>query len=166
MVGEAIVTVLVVDDNADNRALAKATLDDEGIRAVIASSGDEGIAAFARERPDCVLLDIRMPGTDGIAGCERIRAMPGGDEGAIVFVTAQRDVETFDRAVHAGGDDFLTKPYRPSELLVRIQTALRMRRMTAERGELVAELKRQRDELQRLQLHKEQLAAFLVHDLK
>jgi len=167
MVEEAeLGTVLVVDDNAENRALAQATLDDEGIRVELASTGEEGLAAFARERPDCVLLDIRMPGLDGFATCERMRALPGGDRAAIVFVTAQREVGAFDRAHAAGGDDFITKPFRPAELVVRIQTAMRLRRMAAERGELSVELKRQRDELQRLQLHKEQLAAFLVHDLK
>ncbi len=159
-------TVLVVDDNAENRALAKAILDDEGIRALMASTGAEGIAAFERERPDCILLDVRMPGMDGVTACERIRALPGGAEVAIVFVTAQRDVETFDRAVRAGGDDFITKPFRPDELVVRVQTAMRLRHMTAERGQLAAELRQQRDELQRLQLHKEQLSAFVVHDLK
>jgi len=159
-------TVLVVDDNAENRALAKATLDDEGIQVVLAATGEEAIVAFSRSRPDCVLLDIRMPGMDGITACERIRALPGGDRVAIVFVTAQRDVETFDRAALAGGDDFITKPFRPSELLVRIQTALRLRQVATERSELLVELKRQRDEVQRLQLHREQLAAFLVHDLK
>jgi len=83
-----------------------------------------------------------------------------------VFVTAQRDVETFDNALAAGGDDFITKPYRPSELVVRVHTALRLRRLATERGELYAQLKRQRDDLQRLELHKQQLVAFLVHDLK
>ena len=162
----ALSSVLVVDDNAENRALAKATLEDEDIPVVVATTGEEAIAAFVRARPDCVLLDIRMPGMDGVTACERIRALPDGDRAAILFVTAQRDVETFDRALRAGGDDFITKPFRPSELLVRIQTALRLRQMTSERDVLAVELKRQRDELQRLQLHKEQLSAFLVHDLK
>jgi signal transduction histidine kinase len=126
----------------------------------------DGIAAFARDQPDCILLDIRMPDVDGIEACRRIRALPGGARVAIVFVTAQRDVETFDRALAAGGDDFITKPVRPNELVVRVQTALRLRHVTAERGELAAELKHQRDELQRLQLQKEQLSAFLVHDFK
>jgi signal transduction histidine kinase len=83
-----------------------------------------------------------------------------------VFVTAQRDVDTFDKALAAGGDDFITKPYRPAELVVRVHTALRLRRLATERGELYAQLKRQRDDLQRLELHKQQLVAFLVHDLK
>lgn len=158
--------VLVVDDNAENRALAFATLDGEGYDVVVATGGHDGIAAFERDRPDCILLDIRMPDLDGVTACERIRARPGGAEVAIIFVTAQRDVATFDRAVAAGGDDFLTKPIRPDELIVRVMTALRLRRISAERGELYAEIKRQRDALQRLQLQKEQLVAFLVHDFK
>jgi signal transduction histidine kinase len=158
--------VLVVDDNAENRALAKATLEDEDIPVVLAATGEAAIAAFARAPADCVLLDIRMPGMDGVTVCERIRALPDGERVAIVFLTAQRDVDTFDRALRAGGDDFITKPFRPSDLLVRIQTAMRLRRMVSERGVLSVELKQQRDELQRLQLHKEQLSAFLVHDLK
>jgi signal transduction histidine kinase len=159
-------TVLVVDDIVENRALAKATLEDEGIAVELAATGEEALAAFARARPDCILLDVRMPGLDGIAVCERIRAMPEGDRVAIIFLTAQRDVETFDRALAAGGDDFMTKPFRPAELLVRIQTAMRLRQMAAEHGELSTQLKHQRDELLRLQLYKDQMAAFLVHDLK
>jgi len=163
---DARLTVLVVDDNAENRALAQATLEDEGIRVVLATGGEEAIAAFARERIDCILMDIRMPGTDGVAATERIRAMPGGQEVGIIYVTAQRDVDTFDRALASGGDDYITKPFRPAELVVRIQTALRLRRLSAERSELYEQLKRQRDDLQRLELFKQQLAGFLVHDLK
>jgi len=159
-------TILVVDDNAENRALAEATLTDDGYRVVLASGGEAGIAAFERERPDCVLLDVRMPGIDGPTACERIRALPGGNDVPIVFVTAQRDVETFDRALHAGGDDFLSKPFRPNELIARVQAALKLRRLAAERSDLYAQVKQQRDDLQRLQLQKEQLVAFLVHDLK
>jgi len=159
-------TILVADDNAQNRALAQATLEDEGYRIVFAVDGPSTVAAARTEDIDCILMDVRMPVFDGVEACEQIRQLPGGDEIAIVFVTAQREVETFDRASRAGGDDFLTKPYRPDELLVRVKTALRLRRLATERGELYAELKLQRDRLQRLELHKEQLVAFLVHDLK
>jgi len=145
-------TVLVVDDNATNVALARATLEDDGYRVLVASDAETGITAFQRLRPQCVLLDVRMPGLDGVGACRRIRALPGGAEVAIVFVTAAHDVETFDRALAAGGDDFVTKPYRPSELAMRIQTALRLRRVAQERDELYALLKHQRDELQRAQL--------------
>ncbi|MGK3992743.1 hybrid sensor histidine kinase/response regulator [Sorangium sp. So ce1024] len=158
--------VLVVDDNAQNRALAQATLEDDGHEVVLAASGEEAIAQFERHRPDCVLLDVRMPGMDGLAVCARIRSLPYGAGTPIVFLTALRDVDTFDSALRAGGDDFLTKPVRPSELLVRVQAALRLRRLDAELREHVELVRQQRDALMRLQLQKEQLTAFVVHDLK
>ncbi|HEY4244785.1 MAG TPA: response regulator [Kofleriaceae bacterium] len=158
--------VLVVDDGAETRALTAEMLAGEGIAVWMATTGEEALAMFARQQPTCVLLDIGLPGLDGIAVCERIRAQAGGERVAIVFITARRDVEAFDRALRAGGDDFLTKPFRPGELVVRIQTARRLRAMAAERNTLTLELKHQRDELQRLQLQKEQLTEFLVHDLK
>jgi signal transduction histidine kinase len=141
-------------------------LEDEGYRVALATGGAEAIAAFEREPPDCVLLDVRMPDVDGFAVCQRIRAFPGGADIPVLFLTALRDVDTFDEALRAGGDDFLTKPVRPTELVVRIQTALKLRRMGAELREHFALLKRQRDDLVRLQLQKERLMAFVVHDLK
>ncbi|HTM46275.1 MAG TPA: response regulator, partial [Polyangiaceae bacterium] len=111
--------ILVVDDNAENRALLQATLEDAGYQVVLATNGDEGIAAFQAEGPDCVLLDVRMPGKDGFVVCEEIRSLPDGAGVPIVFLTAQRDIDTFDRALLAGGDDFLTKPVRPTELVLR-----------------------------------------------
>jgi CheY-like chemotaxis protein len=124
--------ILVVDDNAENRLLAQATLEDEDYEVVLATNGEEGIRLFSDERPDCVLLDIRMPGTDGFAVCASIRSLPGGAETPVVFLTALRDVDTFDRALRAGGDDFLTKPFRPTELVLRVQAALKLRQMSAD----------------------------------
>lgn len=158
--------ILVVDDNAANRALAQATLEDEDYEVIVAETGDDGIRQFESEKPDCVLLDVRMPGVDGFAVCDRIRSLPGGAETPIVFVTAARDVETFDRALRAGGDDFLTKPVRPTELVLRVHAALKVRRMSAELREHYELVRRQRDDLMRLQLQKERLTAFVVHDLK
>jgi signal transduction histidine kinase len=158
--------ILVIDDNEANRLLALNTLEDEGYRVILANGGSEGIAAFEKEQPDCVLLDIRMPDLDGFGVCERIRALPQGSEVPVLFLTASRDVDTFDRALRAGGDDFLTKPIRPTELVVRVQSALKLRRMRADLLEHYELLKRQRDDLLRLQLQKERLTAFVVHDLK
>lgn len=158
--------ILVVDDNAQNRALAQATLEDEGYAVVLAENGEAGLCAVENERPDCVLLDVRMPGTDGFAVCARIRALPEGSDTPVVFLTALRDVDTFDRALRAGGDDFLTKPVRPTELVLRVQAALRLRRMSTELREHYELVRRQRDDLMRLQLQKERLSAFVVHDLK
>jgi two-component system, sensor histidine kinase and response regulator len=158
--------ILVVDDNEQNRALVHATIDGEGYEVILAENGEEALRAFERDAPDCVLLDVRMPGLDGFAVCERIRALPGGKDVPIVFLTALRDVDTFDRALLAGADDFLTKPVRPTELIVRVQSCLKLRRMGVELREHYELIRRQRDDLMRLQLQKEMLMAFVIHDLK
>jgi len=134
-------TILVVDDNETNRFLARSTLEDEGHRVVLATGGVEGVAAFEREQPDCILLDVCMPDIDGFTARARIRALPRGKDIPILFLTALRDVETFDGALLAGGDHFLTKPVRPTELVVRVSAALKLRRMSAELREHYALLK-------------------------
>lgn len=159
-------TVLVVDDNQANRLLVQDTLEDEGFHVVMCAGGEEAVARFAAGGIDCVLLDVRMPGVDGITTCERIRRSAAGKTTPIIFLTALRDVDTFERAIAAGGDDFLTKPVQPAELLARVQTSLKVRRMSAELHEQYALLRQQRDDLMRTHLQKERLMAFVVHDLK
>ncbi len=157
--------ILVVDDNAENRALALATLEDD-YRVVMAANGEEALRSVAAESPECVVLDVNMPGMNGFEVCAQIRALSGHEQTPVVFLTALRDVETFDAALRAGGDDFLTKPVRPTELVLRVQAALRVGRLNAANREYYELARRQRDDLMRLQLQKERLTAFVVHDLK
>ena len=158
--------ILVVDDNEVSRTVARATLQGQGYLVVLASCGADALVAFDREQPDCVLLDVQMPDMDGVAVCERIRARPGGAETPVVFLTAQRDLDTFDRALKVGGNDFLAKPVRPAELVVRVQCVLKLRQMHDDLREHYDLLRKQRDDLMRLQLQKERLTAFVIHDLK
>jgi signal transduction histidine kinase len=158
--------VLVVDDNEQNRALAQATLEAEDFEVLLAENGPQALALFAQRRPHCVLLDVRMPGMDGVEACKRLRALPAGTEVPIVFLTASRDVDTFDAAQLAGGDDFVTKPVQPTELVLRVRMALKMRRLDVSNKEYFETVRRQRDDLMRLQLQKERLSSFVVHDLK
>ncbi|HEY0464833.1 MAG TPA: hybrid sensor histidine kinase/response regulator [Polyangiaceae bacterium] len=160
------VRILVIDDQEQNRTFARAALEDEGYEVILAASGEEGIERYREHVPDCVLLDVRMPGLDGFATCARIRELPHGPETPVVFLTAQRDLDTFDAALRAGGDDFLTKPVRPTELLLRVQASLKLRRAYVSNREYVDLVRQQRDDLMRLQLQKERLMGFVVHDLK
>lgn len=121
--------ILVVDDNEQNRAFAQAALEDEDYTVVLASDGNEGVLACEREKPDCVLLDVRMPLLDGPEACARIRALPEVGDVPIVFLTAQRDGDAFERALRAGGDAVLTKPVHPARLVLCVQAALQRRRM-------------------------------------
>jgi two-component system, sensor histidine kinase and response regulator len=158
--------VLVADDNGPSLRFVHAALVAEGYEVVGATTGEETIAAFKAHGADCILLDVNMPDTDGFAACRRIRELPGGAEVPIVFLTAHRDVDTFDRALECGGDDFLTKPIRPAELAMRVQLAAKLSRASSELRDHYQLLRQQRDELLRLQLQKEQLTAYVVHDLK
>lgn len=72
-IGDGTAKILVVDDNEANRALARSTLEDEGYVVVLARGGVEGVELFEKERPDCVLLDVRMPDLDGLAACAKMR---------------------------------------------------------------------------------------------
>jgi signal transduction histidine kinase len=158
--------ILVVDDNEQNRLLVEATLEPEGHEIVLAANGEEALRAFEESQPDCVLLDVRMPGLDGFAVCARMRDFPGGKEVPILFLTALRDIDTFDRALLAGAHDYLTKPIRPTELVVRVQAALKVRRLGADLRGHFELIRRQRDDLTRLALQKDLLMAFVIHDLK
>lgn len=158
--------MLVVDDNEQNRALALATLEAEDFDVVLAKSGEEALRCFEARQADCVLLDVRMPGMDGFETCRRLRALPGGGGVPVVFLTASRDVDTFDAAQAAGGDDFVTKPVQPTEMVLRVQAALKVRRLDAANERYFELVRRQRDDLMRLQLQKERLSSFVVHDLK
>lgn len=158
--------ILVVDDNEQNRALARATLELEDYDVELARTGEEGLRAFAERTPDCVLLDVRMPGMDGFQTCERMRALPNGADAPIIFLTASRDVDTFDRAQACGADDFVTKPVQPTEMVLRVQAAMKVRRLDATNKHYFELVRRQRDDLLRLQLQKERLSSFVVHDLK
>jgi len=158
-------TVLVIDDDEPSRAFARSVLEEEGYDIRTAGSGAEGLAIFEASRPDCVLLDMRMRGMDGVATCRHLRALPGGHDVPILFMTAQGSVDAFDRAQQCGGDDFVTKPVSPSELLERLQSALALRQARSRTRDL-ALLKAQRDRLLRAQLQRERLSALLVHDLK
>jgi two-component system sensor histidine kinase/response regulator len=158
--------ILVVDDTLQNRLLAEARLVTAGYRVTQAASGEEGLAAFAAEPPDLVLLDVRMPGLDGFGTLKLLRELPHGPDIPVVFLTALDDEDTHRRALEGGADDFLTKPLRPTELLIRVRSLLRLReamRSLHESHELVST---QRDALIRARDLRERLSAFIIHDLK
>jgi two-component system sensor histidine kinase/response regulator len=163
---EGRATILIVDDSEQNRIPLRDMLVEEGYAIHEATDGFAAVAAFQAHAPDLILMDARMPGLDGFAAAAQIRELPGGPDTPILFVTAQRDLETFDAAQRAGANDFLSKPVNLTELVTRVRTALKLRQMSVELRDTYERHKRQRDELVRLQLQKERLTAFVVHDLK
>ncbi len=116
--------VLIADDDPDLRDVLRYALRREGFATIEAADGLEALAAVETHTPDLLVLDVMMPGLDGIEVCRRIRA--GGDL-PIIFLTS-RDGE-LDRVLglELGGDDYVTKPFSPRELAARVRAVLRRR---------------------------------------
>jgi diguanylate cyclase (GGDEF)-like protein len=120
--------VLVVDDDPGARLLAVASLQKAGYVAAQAADGAEGVSAFERMRPDLILMDAVMPGTDGFAAIREIRALPGGDRVPILMMTGLEDLSSIHRAYEVGATDFATKPINWVVLGYRVGYLLRASR--------------------------------------
>jgi two-component system, sensor histidine kinase and response regulator len=107
-----------------------------------------------------------MPGLNGFDTCRKIRELPTGVDTAIVFLTALGDVSSYAQAVASGADDFLTKPINRTELVLRVQSLLWIRRLTEDLRKNYDMIAQQRDALLRAQELREQMASLIVHDLK
>jgi DNA-binding response OmpR family regulator len=123
--------ILVVEDDPANLRYASALLRQEGHEVIAASHGEEATDLADRARPDAVLLDIGLPDVGGIEVCRRLRARSGVP---IIFLTARREDADKVTALDAGGDDYVVKPYSPTELAARVRAVLRRSRGTEARA--------------------------------
>lgn len=123
--------VLVVDDDAPVRRMLRRTLAAEGLEVVSAADGGRALAAAERDPPDLVVLDVSMPGMDGLAVCRRLRA--NGLAAPILLLTARDAVSDRVAGLDAGADDYVVKPVATDELLARLRAHLRRRQPAGER---------------------------------
>ena len=163
---ETPATILVVDDNLQNREVAEGHLVGAGYAVLQAESGAAALVLLEARRPDLVLLDVLMPGMDGFQTCRRIRALPEIGDTPVLFLTALGDLETHKAALDSGADDFLTKPLNRTELLIRVRSLLRIKQMSDELRRNYEVIRSQRNELLAAQRQKEELTTLIVHDLK
>ncbi len=124
--------VLVVDDILANVRLLEAKLSAEYFEVVTAMNGLDALEAIHRTKPDIILLDVMMPGIDGIEVCKRIKANPATQHIPVVMVTALDQPEDRVRGLEAGADDFLTKPVNDISLFCRIKSLVRLKMLTDE----------------------------------
>ena len=115
--------VMVVDDDQDLAEMLGIVLNDAGIDVDLVSRGDEALDAFRENAPDLILLDVMLPGIDGVEVCRLIRAQ---SMVPIIMLTAKGETEDVVRGLEAGADDYIVKPFRhASELVARVRTRLR-----------------------------------------
>lgn len=114
--------VLVVDDDTDLAEMLGIVLRSEGLEPLFCYDGREALPTFRREAPDLVLLDLMLPGLDGLAVCRLMRAESAVP---IVMLTARGDTIDIVEGLQAGADDYIVKPFKPKELVARIHARLR-----------------------------------------
>lgn len=118
--------IFIVEDDATIRTLLEMALEGAGYRGVRSfARGDDGLDAIRFEKPDLVLLDVMLPGIDGLGVASRIRANPELAGVKIIMLTARVQPEDIIRGLDAGADDYVTKPFDRKVLLARIRSVLR-----------------------------------------
>jgi len=151
--------VLVVDDNRQNVELLEAYLATEDYEVMTAYDGDEALASVAERAPDIVLLDIMMPNVNGYDVCRELKRDSRTQFIPVVMVTALKERDDKLKGIEVGADDFLTKPIDRVELLTRIRSLIRVKRLHDELDQSYRELKE-------LEHTKDRLTQMIIHDLK
>ena len=134
-------TILMVDGMPANLGVLHHMLTPEGFELYAATSGEQGLEICAALRPDLVLLDVNMPGLDGFEVCRRIKANPDTSAIPVIFITAHDQADDVVRGFQVGAVDYLSKPVRQEELLVRVRTQLQLRRFARAREEQAEHLR-------------------------
>ena len=124
-------SVLVVDDDASLAEMLSIVLRQEGFDSRIVGRGDVALDAFRDYKPDLVLLDLMLPGKDGIDVCKEIRAESGVP---IVMLTAKGDTVDVVVGLESGADDYIVKPFKPKELVARVRARMRRNYVTPDEG--------------------------------
>ena len=131
--------ILIADDDEDIRELLKYNLEKEGYRVQLAVDGHDCLKKINAQKPDLLLLDVMMPGMDGIEVCENLKSDESLKDILICFLTARSEDYSQIAGLEAGGDDYVTKPIKPKVILSRISAILRRKEVTTNKPQLISE---------------------------
>ena len=118
-------TILVIDDEKDLIELVRYNLEKEGFDVIAATDGQSGLEVVKKHRPDLVMLDLMMPGLDGLQVCQRLRADPRSGRIPVIMLTAKATEADRVVGLELGADDYITKPFSPREVVARVKAVLR-----------------------------------------
>lgn len=117
--------ILIIEDERDILDLVRHYLEKEGFRTRTATDGTAGLAAVRQEHPDVIVLDLMLPGLDGLDLCKKLRADPATALTPVIMLTAKAEESDKIVGLELGADDYLTKPFSPKELVARVKALLR-----------------------------------------
>lgn len=117
--------ILVVDDEQDLVKLIRYHLEKDGYKVIIAYNGDDALFLTRKERPELIILDLMLPGIDGLEMCRKLKADQEFAHTAIIMLTAKGEEADITMGLKLGADDYMTKPFSPKELVARVQAVLR-----------------------------------------
>ena len=127
-------TILVIEDDADIRELIEYNLGRDGYRVQSTADGEEGLDKARAKAPDLVVLDLMLPGIDGVELCRQLKRDPVTRNIPIVMVTAKSEETDVVLGLGVGADDYITKPFSPRTLLARVEAVLRRGPLKEEQG--------------------------------
>ena len=162
--------LLIVDDLPANVRLLSDALEPHGYEILTAASGDSALKIAARAKPDLILLDVMMPGSDGFAVCERLKSDPTLREVPVIFLTAKHETASVVRGFRAGAVDYVFKPFVADEIVSRVATHLKVSRLTRElqarNRELEAEIARRHKAESARETAEERLSTFTTKEAR
>ena len=118
-------TILVIDDEKDLIDLVRYNLEKEGYDVIAAHDGQSGLDVASKHAPDLVVLDLMMPGIDGLQNCQRLRSDPRTSRMPVIMLTAKATEADRIVGLELGADDYITKPFSPREVVARVKAVLR-----------------------------------------
>jgi two-component system phosphate regulon response regulator PhoB len=120
------VTILIIEDDPDIQNLLSLAFKNEGWKLIMAKTGEEGLELIKKEKTDCIVLDIMLPGMDGFKTLKKIRALDSQEKNTpVIMATARGEEADIVAGLELGADDYVVKPYSPKVLAARIRTVLR-----------------------------------------
>jgi CheY-like chemotaxis protein len=158
--------ILVVDDISKNLQVLSSILDEFGYCTTFATNGHQALERIATAKPDLILLDMMMPGMDGLEVCDRLKSNPVNREIPVIFLTASQESEHLVKAFELGAVDYITKPFKTPELLARVRNQLELKHTQDQLKNTLKELVESRDEAIKSAQIKTQFLANMSHEIR